>query len=389
MENELVLVELNKYNRVVYSKLGYKFNPEINEIKVRVSDIYIRHTGKYKKEVPISDRIKTCEWCSTKFLIKPSKNKAKFCSKKCRRDWYSNDWSQRDEWKEESRKRAVTILQNGKISKTDSEAQKVLNGILDNMDITYENEYNCLVVAIDNYLPDFNLMVEVMGGYWHVDPRFYQTINYQMQYDRVINDKRKRGIIKSQFNINILYLWEEDLLNNQDLCKELILLYISQKGNLEELNSFNYKYIDSEILIDKKFKPFMDLKTDELHKLFIPLDGKKKSKKQNDKWITFECECCGIETEQLKSRYVINKSHTCSVECKKILQQKDNKKTLGVKVNCDNCGKEKNVTNYMYQDFLDGKRKSFFCDYECRYEWQRENFKGENNPNYKDGVRCK
>jgi hypothetical protein len=39
------------------------------------------------------------------------------------------------------------------------------------------------------------------------------------------------------------------------------------------------------------------------------------SKKQQDKWIAFNCEVCGKEREELISHYNLHKHHYCSKEC--------------------------------------------------------------------------
>ncbi|STO12878.1 Uncharacterised protein [[Flavobacterium] thermophilum] len=341
-------------------------------------------SSNYKKDIPIEDRTITCQWCRRKFTVMPSEiNKTKFCSKKCRQEWYAKVWSQNPEWREKSKRRAVKILSEGKIEKVNTECQIIVNNLLDELNIKYINEYNCEYVTIDNYLPDYNLMIEVMGTYWHVDPRFYEKIYYQMQFDRIIHDKRKNSIIKSLYNIDILYLWEHDILSNKELCKELIKMYINKKGELDEYNSFNYEILDGCLILTNKYKPFIVYDIEELHNLFELKSGEKKSLKQEDKWIKFNCDCCGKETEQLKSRYNKAKHHFCSQKCKKIFQQKGNNKTLGVEVKCDYCGKPKIVTNYQYNDYLAGKKKNFFCNYECFNKWKKVNFKGENNPNYK------
>ena len=62
--------------------------------------------------------------------------------------------------------------------------------------------------------------------------------------------------LKNKYNIEILYLWEDDLYKNEELCKKLIQLYIRNKGILLNYNSFNYHLnedntmsINSEIII--------------------------------------------------------------------------------------------------------------------------------------------
>lgn len=282
-----------------------------------------KKANNYKSIVSEEMRTHKCDWCGTERLLKPydvknkiTKGKKYFCGKDCYREWYAKDWSQQEEWKEESRKRAVTMLQDGTFGKADTAPQIILNDILKELNIEYINEYNCVRVSIDSYLPEHNLMIEVNGRYWHADPRYYPVIEYQMQYDRVINDRRKHGLIKSQYDIEILYLWEDDLMNNTEECKLLINEYIKNKGILSNYQSFNYHLHNKEIKINKNIIiPYLEYDLSRLHEIFKPTTKEKRSHKQLDKWITFNCEICGNEKEQLISRYKKSKTHSCSVEC--------------------------------------------------------------------------
>lgn len=73
--------------------------------------------------------------------------------------------------------------------------------------------------------------------------------NQELHYISYLEDITK-------INIEILYLWEDDLYKNEELCKKLIQLYIRNKGILLNYNSFNYHLnedntmsINSEIII--------------------------------------------------------------------------------------------------------------------------------------------
>lgn len=196
----------------------------------------------------------SCEWCGKKYCesnynIKTRKHY--FCSKKCRQDWYSNVWSQRSEWKEESRIRAARILEDGLISKTNSKPQLILNEMLNEMEISYSNEYNVKYYAVDNYLTDFNLFIEVMGDYWHCNPMKYEFIKYKNQRECVRRDKAKRTYINEHYGIPILYLWESDIVKNPKLCKTIIAEYICNTGVLKNYNSFNYHLENEELYLNK------------------------------------------------------------------------------------------------------------------------------------------
>lgn len=254
------------------------------------------------------------EFYEKPYRLNVSKNH--FCNKNCRENWYREVWSQSKEWKNKSRIRAVKILENGSISKTNSECQQIVNNLLDELNIKYINEYNCKYYAIDNYLVDYNLMIEVMGTYWHSDPRFYNEINYEMQNNQISQDKRKNTYIKNNHNINILYLWEEDVINNYNLCKLLLMKYIENNGLLYDYHSFNYTCYNDDLLINKNIiVPYFEYNREFLNNNIINIKNKKHSRKQPKKWIVFNCDNCGEKVEQLKSRYNKNKHHFCSQQC--------------------------------------------------------------------------
>lgn len=120
-----------------------------------------------------------CDYCDTYFFIKKYKlvnNQKHFCSKECRQVWYSTVWSQADEWKEESRTRAVKMLHNNKMG-TLTKPQIIVNNLLDLSNIMYTNEEPFVYYSIDNYLTDYNLVIEVMGDYWHGNPLKFDKLN--------------------------------------------------------------------------------------------------------------------------------------------------------------------------------------------------------------------
>lgn len=80
-----------------------------------------------------------------------------------------------------------------------------------------------------------------MGDYFHGNPKKYMQDNLNsMQLKDRKRDKSKHTYIKRYYNIEILYLWEDDINNNIQLCQNLILKYINNKGILEKYNSYEY-----------------------------------------------------------------------------------------------------------------------------------------------------
>lgn len=204
-----------------------------------------------------------CEYCGQMHYVMPYKlnsGQHLFCSTECRRAWYAETWSQSEEWKSESRTRAIRMLQEGAFG-TNTKPQIITNQILDNLDIKYENEYDCKYYAVDNYLVDYNLMIEVMGDYWHSNPLSYENTDQlnEVQRTRITKDKAKHTYLLNNFNINVLYLWETDLYVNPELCEELIKKYIDCNGQIENYNSFNYHMEENTIALnDNIIYPFYE-----------------------------------------------------------------------------------------------------------------------------------
>lgn len=204
-----------------------------------------------------------CEYCGKNYyqkLYKTKNGQHNFCSNECRQAWYSEVFSQDENWKEESRKRAVRILEDRKLG-TDTKPQLIINDVLDEMNISYTNECGFQYYAVDNYLNEYNLIIEVMGDFWHCNPLKYSSPNnYEAHKKRVPRDKAKHTYFKNNYGIEILYLWENDIYNNLDVCKILITEYINNNGLLKNYHSFNYHLDDGKLVMnDDLITPYQDM----------------------------------------------------------------------------------------------------------------------------------
>lgn len=190
-----------------------------------------------------------CETCGKEFVVGKSileADRRHFCSTACRQEWYATVWSQSEEWKCASRERAANLLRDNPVI-TQTKPQVAVNNMLERMGIAYRNEEPYKYYSIDNYLPDFDLAIEVMGDYWHSSPLKYSDSINDKQRHIVSRDKAKRTYIKQYHNIDILYLWESDILESPELCTELIQKYVQSGGNLPNFHSFNYSMVDGQI----------------------------------------------------------------------------------------------------------------------------------------------
>ena len=135
---------------------------------------------------------------------------------------------------------------------TNTKPQQIINAILDNLKISYINEKGFEFYAVDNYLDELNLIIEVMGDFWHCNPLKYSSPNgYDIHKKRVSRDKAKHSYFKNNYNIEILYLWENDIYNNFEICAKLIMLYVKNNGILENYHSFNYRIEDDRLVLNE------------------------------------------------------------------------------------------------------------------------------------------
>ena len=209
-----------------------------------------------------------CDNCGKEFERIPSTSSIpnkdgdihNFCCQQCYWDFrskyhigdklYNTGKKMNEEFCDKIRKATLLQYKEGVFDRQ-TKPQKIVNEILEQLHISYINEETFKYYSVDNYLNNHNLIIEVMGDYFHSNPNKYP--NYKqlndIQLKDTVRDKRKNTYIKKHYNINILYLWESDILNNQQLCKSLILYYIKNNGLLSDYNSFNYSLIDNKVTL--------------------------------------------------------------------------------------------------------------------------------------------
>ena len=148
-------------------------------------------------------------------------------------------------------------------SRFNSGIQLKINQVLDKNSIHYSREYVVKYFSFDNYLTEYELFIEVMGDYWHSSPLKYNKDKYminKIQSRTLLHDKQKHSYIKNHLNKEILYIWENDINNNINLCEKLILEYIGNNGSLKNYNSFNYHMEDDKLVLNNEIiKAYQEL----------------------------------------------------------------------------------------------------------------------------------
>ena len=155
-----------------------------------------------------------------------------------------------EENKQRIREQNVRLMAEGKMPQTMTKPHKIIYDLLVQNKILCENEHPLKYHSIDIYLKDYNLMIEIMGDYWHGIPLKYQydELNKQ-QLKSVKQDKSKHTYVQKYHNVEILYLWERDIKHRIDLCWVLIQVYINNQGVLANYNSYNYDLIDDNLIL--------------------------------------------------------------------------------------------------------------------------------------------
>lgn len=195
-----------------------------------------------------------CDYCGKDYLLKQYKIKQdhNFCSFDCQQKWLNKIFMQKEEMKQKSRERAIKMLEEGRMPLIYTKPQKIINELLDENNIQYKNDYGIKYYSIDNYLLETGLMIEVMGDYWHSNPLVfnYEKLN-ETQTKRTSRDKAKHTYVKNQYDVEILYLWEQDIIENIEKCNMLINSYINNNGQLINYHSFNYHIENNSLILNK------------------------------------------------------------------------------------------------------------------------------------------
>lgn len=212
----------------------------------------------------------SCSNCKKEILVPPNKLKCKnkdgdnhiFCCRECyynfRKTYYVGDKLYNTGKKMDKsfcgKVRSNTLKQyaNGILDRQ-TQPQRIINSFLDELNIPYINEKTIGYYSVDNYLTKNDLIIEVMGDYFHANPNKYaeQELN-NMQRKDITRDMRKHTYIMKYYNIEILYIWENEIKNNINLCKKLILEYINNNGKLNDYNSFNFFICKEKLTLKEK-----------------------------------------------------------------------------------------------------------------------------------------
>lgn len=194
---------------------------------------------------------KECPVCKKEFI--PYKDSHKYCSRICRDiDTFKHDAS------EEFKYNFVKYYIKGKPKKTKMTIpHQKIDSLLTSLSIYHLNEIRFGKYTMDIILSN-TMGIEIMGRYWHKDSRYYseEILNSIAGKKTVEKDIRKNNKMKEK-GITILYLWEDDINNNFELCKELIKKFISNE-NLDSYHSSSYFLSENILVFNPQTKQYME-----------------------------------------------------------------------------------------------------------------------------------
>lgn len=182
-----------------------------------------------------------------------------YCSRECM-DAYIREKGVKltPEWRERARQLTASWTHKVLAQKRMTKPQIATNEMLDELGISYINEDMHNYYAVDNFLPDSGLVIEVQGDYWHSHPMYFQKMTPRSM-KQIRKDKARRSYFKSQERVDILYLWETDVNKRPDVCKALIQKYVDSDGKLPDYQSYNYHLKDGCLLLNEEVvAPYID-----------------------------------------------------------------------------------------------------------------------------------
>lgn len=125
--------------------------------------------------------------------------------------------------------------------------------ILRKLKIKFIQNYELGNYFPDFFLPDYNLLIECHGDYWHCNPSIYK--NRKITQTQI--DNKNRDLIKSRYyhslNIPELILWELDINRDMDSIERKIKRFIFENCLIQGIIP-PFKLNDEQLRIILKYK---------------------------------------------------------------------------------------------------------------------------------------
>jgi very-short-patch-repair endonuclease len=105
-----------------------------------------------------------------------------------------------------------------------SELEEKFKILLDVLDINYKHFFFASQIKkiFDFYLPDYGILIEIDGDFWHCNPKIYTNPVCKTQEINIKNDQIKSEWAQEN-GYKLLRFWEDDINNNIKQVKQILL----------------------------------------------------------------------------------------------------------------------------------------------------------------------
>lgn len=168
-----------------------------------------------------------CKWCGKNYSVIPSQlNRTHFCSKECQLQWTKEVYVKTEEFKINIRKASMMgkKYMPSKLTKPERFTLKYLK----EHNIEYIPQHIMYdKFCVDFYLPKLDIVIEVLGDYWHGHPDKYgEGENKKPLTDKQIHTKQNdnsRYKYLTKCGHRVYMIWENDIY--KDIEKTMSFLF--------------------------------------------------------------------------------------------------------------------------------------------------------------------
>jgi len=171
---------------------------------------YIKHFDKEDGSNSMMDSLKSEERNSK--ISKKLKGKKKSPEHVKKITKHMKEYWGKQENRNAQRSRRVNWLQTNNI-KFNTKLEKTFKKLLEDLNITYDFQYNVSDYLYDFKIKDQKILIEVDGDFYHCNPMEYNKPIYDIQKHTVKHDKKKNQIAEEN-GYKLLRYWEYDINNH-------------------------------------------------------------------------------------------------------------------------------------------------------------------------------
>jgi very-short-patch-repair endonuclease len=173
-----------------------------------------------------------CKICGKEFKWSPSRkidNKPTYCSLDCRN-------------KDPERTQMLINMNRNQQKMKQSSIEKIGYSILDNIGIEYSKQTILFdKFCVDAFIPEFNIVIQFDGDYWHFNPVKFQTPD-KRQSNRINLDKSQDAYF-TKCGFYVLRIWEYHIRKNTNLLKNILHKFLITNKQIPITDSTNHLII--------------------------------------------------------------------------------------------------------------------------------------------------